>query len=1192
MLWTIASFEFRFQLKQMILPVTFGIFFLLTFGATTVDNITIGSTGNVNINSPFAITTVTIIMSIFGLFIPTAMLTNVVLRDAELKTEESFFTLPIRPWEYLLGRFLGAFPVTMIAFASVPLGVLIGSFMPWLNPDRVGPTVLWHYLYTLFVVGVPNLLITGLIFFTVANLTRSMIATYTTLVAFLIVYFVGLQVVNEPELINIVALADPFGILAFGEVTQYWTAFERNERVLPLEGLFLQNRLIWLGVSGALLILNLLTFSFRKRQTPRLFRSKTESPADSERFVARPIDLPRVTPDFGAATASSQFWIRTRFEMLAVLKSIAFWVLLALGIFNTLGGLLTVDLVYGTPIYPVTRQMIQVAQGNFALVPFIVVIYWASEVVWRERMYFVHEVIGATPTPNWVFVFSKFAAMALVLISLQLVAIVTAIAVQLAQGFTAIELDLYLGRFLVVFGWPFLLLAILSLFVQSVSMNRFMGMLIMVVVLVAQLSLFNAGFEHNLYQFAGAPAAPLSDMNGSGHYLTAVFWFYLYWSFFSALLILLTYMLWNRGAPTDLWTRIKRIGTATGPVTVTACAIALAGFVGSGAWIYYNTNILNAYVTQADTEKRAIAYEEAYRQYETMALPKIAAVKADVDIHPYELKVETRGTYRLENRTDAPLDTVHVDMPFALAVSAIELEGAALKTEDTDLNYRIYTLDTPMAPGDSRTLRFTTVWDYDGFRNSGNGTRIVYNGTFVNNTEIMPLIGFNRGKMIQNRNDRRRNDLEPIDRMPKLEQTEFYRTNLLRLDSDWVEFETTVSTVPDQIAVAPGYLQREWTEGDRRYFEYKMNAPIQNFYSFMSADYTVARDDWNGVALEIYYHEPHSYNIDGMMAAMKASFDYFTANFSPYQYSQMRILEFPDYARFAQAFPNTVPYSEGIGFIADVRDPEDVDYVTFVTAHELAHQWWAHQMSAAPVQGSTMLIESFAQYSAVMVMEEMFGIHHIRQFLKYELDSYLRARGGEQVEELPLYRVENQGYIHYRKGAVAMYALKDYVGEDTVNRVLARLLDEKAYAFDPYPISLDFLRILREEADPKHEELIQDLFERITLWDLKVTETEVTERGDGRFDVALTIEAAKYEADGLGRETERPLDMEIDIGAFTEHPGDVYEGDDHVLLFEKRRIVSGEQTVTVTLDERPAVVGVDPYNKLIDRNSDDNLKRP
>ncbi|MFH1175987.1 MAG: hypothetical protein V1750_01175, partial [Acidobacteriota bacterium] len=210
----------------------------------------------------------------------------------------------------------------------------------------------------------------------------------------------------------------------------------------------------------------------------------------------------------------------------------------------------------------------------------------------------------------------------------------------------------------------------------------------------------------------------------------------------------------------------------------------------------------------------------------------------------------------------------------------------------------------------------------------------------------------------------------------------------------------------------------------RRFFHYKMDAPILHFYSYLSARYTVLRDSWNGVAIEVYYHRPHTFNLGRMVAAVKRSLDYFTANFGPYQHRQMRIVEFPRYATFAQSFPNTIPFSESLGFIARLKEGDDeaIDYPFYVTAHEVAHQWWAHQVTGGNVQGCTLMSESLSQYSALMVMEKEYGPEKMRRFLKYELDNYLRSRGTELVEEMPLQLVENQGYIHYRRRSCGLTA--------------------------------------------------------------------------------------------------------------------------------------------------------------------------
>ena len=427
--------------------------------------------------------------------------------------------------------------------------------------------------------------------------------------------------------------------------------------------------------------------------------------------------------------------------------------------------------------------------------------------------------------------------------------------------------------------------------------------------------------------------------------------------------------------------------------------------------------------------------------------------------------------------------------------------------------------------------------------------------------------------------------------------------------ADWVSLDAVVSTSNDQIAIVPGYLQKEWASEGRRYFHYRTEGRILHFFSVLSARYEVLRDRWHGkvafgrggeerdsessrldqgtdqeVALEIYYHPGHEYNLERMMQAMKDSLDYFTTNFSPYQHRQLRILEFPRYAQFAQSFPNTVPYSESIGFIARVRDddPNDVDFPYYVISHEVAHQWWAHQVIGGNVRGSTMLSESFAQYSALMVMKRKFGAAQMRRFLKYELDRYLLGRGTERKKELPLAHNENQGYVHYSKGSLVMYALQDYLGEETVNRALAEFIRSVGYQDPPYTNSLEFLDHLRRVTPAELQYLIEDLFETITLYENRAKEVTYVAADDGGFDVEIVVACRKLRAGELGEETEVPLNDLVDFG--------VLDAKGNVLVLEKHRVTTAESTFTLHVTEQPGSAGVDPLHKLIDRLPADNTR--
>ncbi|HZV83777.1 MAG TPA: M1 family aminopeptidase, partial [Brevundimonas sp.] len=548
----------------------------------------------------------------------------------------------------------------------------------------------------------------------------------------------------------------------------------------------------------------------------------------------------------------------------------------------------------------------------------------------------------------------------------------------------------------------------------------------------------------------------------------------------------------------------------------------------------------------------------------------------------------TRGSYVLVNNTAAPLTEVHLRWTDDLDMKGLTVEGASIAREWQDFEYRIYRFAAPMQPGERRTVTFETVLEQRGFKANGNTTRIVDNGTFVNNSEFAPAVGMDRSGLLTDRTKRRKLGLPAELRPAKLEDTSAQSRNYI--GADWVTADITVTTDADQTVIAPGEMVSDVVRGGRRTSRFVTESPVLNFFSIQSGRYERTARMHNGVEMVVFHDPDHDRNVPRMLDALTASLDYFQANFSPYQFKQARIVEFPDYASFAQSYPNTFAWSEGLGFIADLTDTTKIDYVTYVAAHEFGHQWWAHQIVGSDQQGATALSETLAQYSALMVMEKLYGQDQIRKFLKRELDGYLRARGTERLEELPLMRVENQQYIHYQKGGLVMYLLRDQIGEDAVNRALRRVLAQYAFKGAPYPRSLDLVAAIRAEAPADKQALITDLFEKITLYDVKTTGATATRRPDGQWDVTVTVDARKLYGDGEGAETNAPLNEIFDVGLFAAEPGKGRFDEGDVVLLERRPIRSGVQTLRFVARREPKFAGVDPYNRWIDRNSDDNVR--
>jgi ABC-2 type transport system permease protein len=1190
MFGSILKFELGYWFRGWMVVIFTLILAALFFGAASSDNIRIGGAiENTNRNAPYVVQTYFAISSILTLLMTTAFASAAATRDFAYNTNQIVFSTPLKKLSYLLGHFFGSSAAAIVPMLGISIGLLLASLMPWNEPERWGPNMLMPHLMGFVVFAIPNTLLAAAIIFSIAALTRSSTIAFISAIALLVGYGFSESLLGNLDNERLAMLLDPFGVRPFQRMTRYWTITERNSMSIGLTGLLLANRAIWMTVAAGIFSICAWRFSFAERTSKR--RKVLDDVAPVANHIVNSA-LPSVQISEGGALAfgliKAQLWI----DLKETVRSRVFLILIAVAVINLTAILFSgATEGYGNSSLPVTYSVIDGIRGGAYLFLISIITFYSGVLVWKERESKLDEVYDAMPYPTWTTYVAKLLTMLVVIALFLLVSIGVGIAFQTLKGYTRFQLGLYASELLVSDFVQFGFITVLAMLCHVLSPNKYVGYFAFIVAMIANgFVWFLLDWSTLLVQYGELPSYVYSDFYGFAPFLVGWSWFAVYWALAATLLGVVSILMWQRGRETRLPQRIHSAKQRWSRPLASFTGLVAFVLIAVGGWIYYNTQVVNTLLSSDESKNQQSDYEKSYRKYLDLPQPRITKVAYEIDLLPEQRSLIFRGKQTIENKHAQPIEEIHFVLADDLETK-IELAGSEITTDDTRLNYRMYKLDTPMQPGESREMQFAVAYEPKGFEQSLSFMSIMPNGSFFNNG-IAPQIGYQPDGELQTRSDRRKRDLGEPHRMAKLEDdcAAHCGNTYISNNSDWVDVETVISTSPDQIAIAPGSLVKEWEEGGRRYFQYKLDQPSLNFYSFMSARYEVAREKMGEVDIEVYYHPEHAWNVPKMVSSIRKSLTYYTENFGPYRHRQARIIEFPRYASFAQAFPGTMPYSESIGFVADLESEDAIDMVYYVVAHEMAHQWWAHQVIGARMEGATMLSETLAQYSALMVMEQEYGRDMMRKFLRYEMDSYLRSRGSDSLKEEPLYEVDaRQGYVHYRKGSVVLYYLKEMIGEDKVNAALKSLVTEFAYKGPPYPTSLNLIAALREQTPIEKQYLLTDLFERITLFDNRVTETTYTPTDDGRYEVTVKFETKKFESNSDGEETEVPMNDYVEIGAFAAPESGTKYG--KTLHREQLQLAAGEHTATFVVDEIPYEAGVDPFALLIDRVADDNIEK-
>lgn len=543
----IFLFELRQHLRSPPFWIVAAISGLLVFGSIATERIRIGVPPGGLRNGPEAVLQVHGVWSLFFAFTAVAFVADAVLRDRDTGFAPVLASTGVRKAPYLIGRFAGAFAATLLCFLSVPFGVLAGGAAPWLGPELVGPPALDAIGFAFAAVALPNLFLLSAAVFALATTFRSALAGYLGAVALVALYGLG---TGPGE--NLPPLAEPFGFAALRS------------------GDLLANRALWTAVAGGLLAVAFVRFRFEA--APAAVRQTVED------RTPPPASRPLAAPRFGPRTTRAQFALRLHWEARATFRSTPFLVVVALGLANA-GAALLIAAGDGADTQGLIGRLID----GFRLVPLVVAILYAGELVHAERDARIEPLTAAAPAPDEALLFPKLLALFGVLLAVLVATAALGIAVDLLAGAPGADLQAWLLWYVLPRAWDWLAFATLAIFLQVVSPSKLAGWGWIVLHLIVSLTLENLALNDPLYRYGGRLDGPLAELlarnAGQGVLIRT------YWGAVAVALATLAYLFHGRagrsGASLPSQARRRLAGPAGATLVVAAsvagaCGVALA----------------------------------------------------------------------------------------------------------------------------------------------------------------------------------------------------------------------------------------------------------------------------------------------------------------------------------------------------------------------------------------------------------------------------------------------------------------------------------------------------------------------------------------------------------------------------------------------------------------------------------------
>ncbi|MBT2620328.1 M1 family aminopeptidase [Chryseobacterium sp. ISL-6] len=997
-------------------------------------NLSVGE--GIYLNSPYTIGFMIGMLSLSILFLAIIYANQQLFKDWDSKFDSILFSFPFSKWTYLTGKFISYFLQTFLSFVLLISGFIIGQnirtgteIQPYFN--------LWYYIYPLFILGFINcFLVCSLLFLISFSTKRKLLVVVGGLLLY-VLYMVVLLFSNSPfmagslpqseEAQQLSALLDPFGISSYFFDAKEYTIHQKNKLVVPFSGYLLTNRSIFIILSILFLVLSYRFFSFRGLSNKKS-KKKNESFASLKTIIS---DYHITQSDFGSITSFKSVLSFAKIDLIYLFKSITIIAISILLLF-AVGMEMYAEIEKGIRLpqkYASSGLMATTISENFHFIGLLIMTYFINDLYWRSQSsgfymiekstYFSSNKLGG-----------HFLSASILIFFFTGILIIEGLIFQLEYRYFHIDWSAYLGT--ILFNTlPLILFSGFLLLINDCIKNRFvaLGISVLAVFLLTG-PISKKVIIYPLLRIFSDFKGVYSDFNGYGIYEN---------SFAGRLLF-------GAGLIIFLWMILPLIKTKKWTIkkTIFAFIMLVTGMISGSLF-------MRGFIPHDDEETiiKAVHYEKKFRVYENLPQPTITDVVTEIMLHPSENSYIIEGKYTLINDTDKMMEKVLINfnpnLKIQSAVFATSFESKKMSAEVTEIH-----LKRSLQPNETATLNFRLSYQWVAVNGHESFNAIIENGSFMRISRYYPSIGYQKSYEIEDEKRRKDFKLGKASKLKRLEAQEVFK-------KDFINLNMTVSTEKDQTAIGTGDLIKQWTDGNRNYFQYKVNS-IPFRFAVSSASYMHKGTNYKGIAINLYYHQKHIENVDHLIENAKITLDYCIRNFGKYPFKSINFTEISSFTKgfAATAYPSAIFMPEDMVFHANIHADKEQDVINELAGHELSHLWWGNsQIDPDDREGSVMLTETVAMYTEMMLYKKMHGKEKMMDRIKMHQQIYDNEKG--LSENQPIYKVSGDNpHIAYSKGAVAMVKLSELLGEEKVNMALKNFLLNNQYP--KKPTSLDLLK--------------------------------------------------------------------------------------------------------------------------------------